>query len=126
MFFIGIFGIDTKQEEIRDVQNVICKACGLLTSYKLIKTYNLFHFFFIPFIKWNKRYYVISRCCNQVFELSVQKGQELEKGNDVFINDEDLKPLYNEYNYGYNICPNCKREVDLSFSYCPFCGVKLK
>lgn len=124
MFFIGVFGIETKQEEIKDIQNVICKGCGSLTSYRLIKTYNLFHFFFIPIIKWSKRYFLISRCCNSAFEILSEKGEQLERGMDIPLNDDDLKPLYNDYSY--NLCPNCKREVDLSFMYCPFCGTRLR
>ncbi|SKA91246.1 zinc-ribbon family protein [Caloramator quimbayensis] len=124
MFFIGIFGIETKQEEIKDIQNVICKACGAMTSFRLIKTYNVFHFFFIPIIKWSKKYYIISRCCNRPFEIPIEKGEEIERGRDIPLNDEDLRPLYN--NYDYNICPNCKNEVDNNFIYCPYCGNKLR
>ncbi|WDU84592.1 hypothetical protein [Caloramator sp. Dgby_cultured_2] len=28
-----------------------------MSSYKLIKQYNMFHFFFIPVFKWNIRYF---------------------------------------------------------------------
>ncbi|MCS4517513.1 hypothetical protein JTS93_21570 [Clostridium botulinum] len=44
MFFFGIFGINTKQEEVEDFENLVCKKCDILSRYTVIKTYNVFHF----------------------------------------------------------------------------------
>jgi hypothetical protein len=128
LFFFGIFGVDTKEYEIRDIQNVICKSCGSMTSYRLIKTYSRFHFFFIPLFKWSEKYYLISRCCNSVFEIPVELGKEFEGGSNVSINDNDLSPVYNDYIYGYGgvTCPSCHAVLEHNFSYCPYCGTKLK
>lgn len=126
MFFIGIFGIETKQKEIRDVQNMICKACGSMTSLRLIKTYNYFHFFFIPLFRWGTRYFLISRCCNAMFEISKELGAELEGGRDVPLGDDDLRPVYGNYGCDYLTCPGCRKPVDESFMYCPYCGTKIK
>ncbi|SEF39839.1 zinc-ribbon family protein [Caloramator fervidus] len=123
MFFIGIFGIEPKEEEVKDINNIICKKCGRISSYKLIKQYNVFHFFFIPIYKWNKKYYLISRCCETIFEISTEYGQRLEKEDDIVINDYELHEI--TFNYWYKKCPNCLREVDVSYNYCPYCGEKI-
>lgn len=124
LFFIGIFGMETKEKEIRDIQNVICKACGQMTSYRLVKTYNYFHIFFIPLFKWGKKYYLISRCCNSMFEIPVELGEALEGGRDVPVRDEDLTPIH--HGYSLIICPSCRRHVDPEYSYCPYCGTRIR
>lgn len=126
MFFIGIFGVEERKKSIKFIQNIICKACGNMSSYELIKVYEVFHFFFIPIFKWNKRYYVVSRCCNSVFQIPLEIGEGLEEGKEINIEDSYLKEIYNQYNSGEIICCNCRNVVDSSFQYCPHCGSKLK
>ncbi|MDO6355858.1 zinc ribbon domain-containing protein [Caloramator sp. CAR-1] len=124
MFFIGIFGIETKQYEVKEVSNVICKKCGRMSSYKLIKQYNMFHFFFIPIFKWNIRYFLISRCCESIFEISMDYGKELERQKEPIINDNELTEL--NFDYGYlKKCPYCLAEIDTNYKYCPYCGHKI-
>lgn len=129
MFFFGIFGVESKEKEIRYIQNVICKACGSMTTYRLIKVYNFFHFFFIPLFRWGETYYIEARCCGAIFEVSKEKGKELESGKDVPLTDEDLRYV-NSNNYanvnGETICQGCRRSVNNSYSYCPYCGRKMR
>lgn len=126
MFFFGIFGIEGKEKEIRDVQNIICKTCSNMTSYKLLKTYNYFHFFFIPLFKWGVQYFLISRCCNTVFSIPMELGKKLEGGGDVYIREEDLTPLNNTFDYGEIVCPSCRSRVESKFRYCPYCGIRIR
>ena len=51
MFFIGVFGIDNKEKEIKILNNFCCKNCNESSETKLIKTYSFFHFFFLPLFK---------------------------------------------------------------------------
>ncbi|APC80546.1 hypothetical protein NPD2_1870 [Clostridium botulinum] len=44
MFFFGIFGINTKQEEVEDFENLVCKKCGILSRYTVIKPILFFIF----------------------------------------------------------------------------------
>lgn len=126
MFFIGIFGIDNKEKEVRDIQNKVCKSCGNMTSFKLIKSYSFFHFFFIPLFKWNIKYFLISRCCNSVFSIPNELGKELEGGRDATIREEAMTPINNFYGYDTIVCPSCKSIVEPRFSYCPYCGRRVK
>jgi hypothetical protein len=126
MFFIGIFGVETKEKELNDIQNIVCKACGSMSSYKFIKTYNQFHFFFIPLYKWGIKYYLISRCCRSTFEIPLVIGREIEEGRNVEIHEEDLINI-NTYN-GSNsmLCPSCKNYIEPHYKYCPHCGTNMK
>lgn len=126
MFFIGIFGIEEKHKEIRNIQNVVCKGCQRMTTYQLIEKYNFFHFFFIPIFKWNYRYYLKCRSCTVVFEIPKELGERLKLGENPVINDMDLNPVFRGENYKTRIrCSNCGSEMEMGFQYCPHCGYKL-
>lgn len=127
MFFIGIFGIESRSKEIREIQNIICKNCKAMSVYKLVKNYSYFQFFFIPIFKWNIRYYLISRCCSTVFEIPKEIGEALEEGKNIQINDLDLKEVQSGNTYNEKkVCPHCGRQIDEEFPYCPYCGKKIR
>ena len=50
MFFIGVFGIEDKEKEIKIIRNFQCKNCSISNGGKINKTFTYFHFFFIPII----------------------------------------------------------------------------
>lgn len=126
MFFFGIFGIQNKEKEIADLPKVQCRDCSNSHGGKLIKTYNYFHFFFIPLIKWNEKYFVICRGCNSIYEISKEKGKDIENGADANITYWDLKPVdTGGYSARADRCGNCGREIKHDFEYCPYCGKKL-
>ena len=54
MFFIGIFGIDKKNEEIKALHDTECRECSG-HSCTLYREYYRFHFFFIPLITWGRK-----------------------------------------------------------------------
>jgi len=123
MFFIGIFGIEHKEKVVKENKNFFCKECNLERKGRIIKSYDYFHFFFIPLFKWNISYYVICSNCNTIYELTVEKGKEIEKRNDD-ITYWDIKQIYNTNKV--KVCPECKYEYESEFNYCPNCGHKLK
>lgn len=126
MFFIGVFGIEEKYKEIRNIQNMICKDCERMTTYELIEIYSFFHFFFIPIFRWNYRYYLKCRSCNAVFQIPKALGESLKMGENSPINNGDLNYAFREENVtSITECNNCGREVDRKFQYCPHCGHKL-
>jgi len=129
MFFIGIFGIQNKDKEIKYLNNISCNSCNEESGAKLIKTYSFFHFFFIPLFKWNERYYVICSNCSTVFEIPKEKGKRIENGEDVEITYWDLKNTETRYySDGYTVsnrCSYCGNMVEPHFQFCPYCGRKL-
>lgn len=128
MFFIGIFGIENKQKEIKILKNIYCKKCNENLSGKLIKIFNCFHFFFIPVFRWNEHFYFICNRCNSVYEIPKEKGNKIEKGESIDITYWDLNPIeikYDSYEK-INRCSNCGKILKDDFRYCPYCGTKLK
>ncbi|GAA0177687.1 zinc ribbon domain-containing protein [Clostridium sediminicola] len=129
MFIFGVFGAGTKEKEIKDIQNIICKRCNSMSVYKLSKSYNYFHLFFIPVFTWGNKYYLKSRCCKTIFELNSEIGKDLEKGESLVIKNDDMIEVYSENdNYTRRVnnikCRGCGREIDLSYTFCPHCGYK--
>ncbi|GAA0717521.1 zinc ribbon domain-containing protein [Clostridium malenominatum] len=124
MFFFGIMGIEERKKSIKYIQNIICKSCEVMSSYELIKIYTIFHFFFIPLAKFNKKYYIVSRCCDSVFLLASDIGERIENGENIHIEDSYLKEVHVNRNRK-NVCNSCGREIDETFQFCPHCGGKL-
>ncbi|WDC84641.1 zinc-ribbon domain-containing protein [Caloramator sp. mosi_1] len=106
MFFIGIFGVEGKEEHIGDLNGRVCKVCGQYTTYRVYKRYSYFHFFFIKLFRFDEHYYAISRCCNRIFEIQKEVGRKFELKEIYDIDDNDLKEIYNPY--AEKVCPNCK------------------
>lgn len=125
MFFIGIFGIDRAQKEIAVQNNVTCVACGRMTRYRVSKTYNYFHVFFIPTFRWHIRYFVQADDCGHVFELDQEIGRQFQSGGNPFIRPEQLSPLGGTSDSLPQTCSYCGQEMASTFRYCPYCGKKL-
>ena len=130
MFFIGVFGIEHKQKEIKMIDNFSCKNCHFNSRGKLIKEYSFFHFFFIPLFKWNEYYYIICSNCNAIYNISKEKGKSAERGEDVNITYWDLS----ESNYNFNntnkentrYCSSCGNKININDQFCPNCGKEIQ
>ncbi len=128
MFFIGIFGIDSKEKEIKTFSNIVCPDCGRLTSAVFYTTYTYFHIFFIPTFRWNRKYFIKLRCCGAVYEVPEEYAQQLRET--ATIDFSRLKKVssgfgaFGGFEDTYARCKNCGRTFDNSYSYCPHCGTK--
>jgi phosphoribosylformylglycinamidine (FGAM) synthase-like amidotransferase family enzyme len=132
MFFIGIFGIENKDKEIKDLNNFNCKKCNSTVQGKLIKNFDFFHFFFIPLFKWNEKYYVLCNRCKCLYSIPKEKGKAIENGEEINITYWDLQEVYSENNINFNnsshdikICSSCGKQVKRDFRYCPYCGKEI-
>lgn len=119
MFFFGIFGIQDKEKILRNFSGIVCPNCDKLSRAELITSYRYLHFFFIPVFKWNKKYYVLLRCCKSLYEANEMYAQELKTSDDI-----DFSKLY-KVTTPDNICPGCGNYINPAFNYCPFCGQQL-
>lgn len=124
MFFIGVFGVESKEKIIKELNNLECKKCLHNLSGNLIKRYTYFHFFFIPIFKWNEEYFIICNNCSCLYRIAKEKGKNIELGKEENITYWDLNDEV--YNHNENICNNCKIKVHSEYQYCPYCGNKLK
>ena len=124
MFFV--FGINNQFKELNINQNIFCNVCGNYGHYKAFVTYMVFSIFFIPIIKWNKKYYLQTSCCDTVYEINKDTGKKLELEKDISIYEEDIIDVkhYGSINHK-KICSNCQNQIEHDFLYCPICGKKL-
>lgn len=129
MFFVGIFGIESKEKQVRELDKIYCGTCLTDTKGVLIKRYDYFHFFFIPLFRWNEKYFVVCKRCNSIYEVSKEKGKELERGSLDYVSKEDMTLVQEGQVYGKRalkrVCPHCGKTVEGDYSYCPYCGSKL-
>ncbi len=148
MFFI--MGINTGQKELSSHQLVICGVCGGYGRYQVFMTYTSLSLFFIPVLKWGRRYYVTMSCCKTVYELAPEMGRRIARGEQVEITPADLTLVKTGHretwsvgtgnspetghsdNWSGNpagrrrVCSNCGYETEEEFSYCPKCGRELR
>ena len=114
MFFIGILGIGSKEEEKKlkfEMENCI--------NPTMIKQYQMFHFFFIPIFKWNRKYFI--KCANyKVLELTDVAGREIWDGLRDEVSYWDYKVVYEEKR-----CLHCGTVLNNEYDYCPKCGTKI-
>ena len=119
MFFI--MGINDGRKDFDFSQMMICDACGAYGRYTLFMTYTVLSLFFIPCLKWNKRYYVQSSCCGALFELDGEVGRRIASGEDVEILPEHLTRVGGGTG-GAKRCNRCGYATNEDFDFCPKCG----
>ena len=121
MFFIGIFGIETKNVELKRLAPTMCKHCRGVEAFNLFKHYHQFHFFFIPLFKWKVEYYIVCEACQLIATIPTEKGQALEMGEPVELTLWDQEIVY-EPSQIKRRCHQCQEIIDPTYQYCPHCG----
>lgn len=124
MFFIC--GVNSGQKELKFNQLVICGQCGSYGRYQVFMTYMCLSLFFIPVLKWGKRYYVKMSCCGSVYELDSDTGKRIARGEALEIMASDLTLVQggSQQTAGIKQCKNCGYQTNEDFEYCPKCGTK--
>lgn len=118
-----LFGTSSKEKKLDFTQSIVCSNCGAHGKYEAFMTYSIFTIFFIPILKWNKKFYIISKCCGSSYRLKDNIGRSIERGENININESDLDLI----NMNYTItCSNCEFVIEDGFEYCPKCGEKIK
>jgi hypothetical protein len=115
-----IFGIMQGEKRLDFVQTTVCACCGGYGRYEVYMTYMCFSLFFIPIIKWSKRYYVKTTCCHAACEIDRELGERIRKGQVTEIRENDLH--FDCHRDTVKRCGNCGYETGEDFQYCPKCG----
>ncbi|MGD9566718.1 MAG: zinc ribbon domain-containing protein [Sedimentibacter sp.] len=126
MFFIA--GVYPKRMELDYYEPIMCNCCTKYGRYEAFMEYKVFSLFFIPLIKFGKKFYARTTCCNTLYQIkNKEKGLMMERGqgHNVFLKEEDLVLLHKGTSC-IEKCPNCGYEVIGEFKYCPNCGKPLK
>ena len=101
----------------------VCGRCGRYGRYQVYMTYMCLSLFFIPILKWNKKYYARTTCCQTVYELDPEVGRRIARGEELEIRQEDLEPVSRGWQSGrVKRCPNCGYTTEEDFTFCPKCG----
>ena len=118
MFFI--MGLSDKQDKLDFIQTAICPSCGSYGRIEVYCVYSYFSLFFIPLIKWNRRYFIKMSCCGMGCELDKETGDAIRKGERSYIDPSILNMRH------VRCCKNCGYiPHDESFEFCPKCGCKI-
>lgn len=125
MFFIMGITNGKKELEYDSGGMNICKSCGVYGRYKVFCTYMCLSIFFIPTVKWSKRYFVECSSCGTVFEMEKEIGKKIEHGENVAISSEHIKASTSYSGTQYKKCFNCGYMTEPDFDYCPRCGNRL-
>ena len=108
-----IMGITQGRKEFDINQLMTCSLCGAYGSFRVFMTYTVLSLFFIPTLKWGKRYYV-----------DPEVGKRIARGEEVQIRQDDLTRVTNGGRFA-KTCRNCGYTTDEDFEYCPKCGNRL-
>ena len=131
MFFI--IGVNYGQKQLDYNKLVICGRCGGYGRYQVYMTYMCLSLFFIPILRWGRRYYVRMSCCDTVYELNPELGRRIARGEQPELGPSDLTMVKegrrNQWQPSTGrkrICTNCGYETEEDFTYCPKCGGRLE
>lgn len=125
MFFI--MGINNGQKELNyDSGGMnICKNCGAYCRYRIYCTYMCLSLFFIPVLKWSKKYYAECSSCGTVFSLKNEIGKKIERGEHITLSSDDFESTADFNNMQTKVCNICGYIASPDFDYCPKCGARL-
>lgn len=118
-----IMGISQKKKKLNFDQLVICKCCGKYGHLEIFLTYSYFMLFFLPIVKWNKRYYVKMSCCSAVDEINTELGRAVEKGEITALNLDAFDCGTKEQSRSY--CSDCGFSTTKDYQFCPKCGKEM-
>ncbi len=112
-----MIGVNDGQNALYYEKLVYFTHLGRAVNVTVFVTFTQLLLFFIPTVKWNKRYYV-QLPNGEVFELNAEVGRAVERGRDVDITEKDC--------FQSSRCPHCGYPIVDDFDYCPKCGKPLK
>ena len=118
-FMLGI--VDRNRDIPYDGEMFICPQCGAYGRYRVFMTYTVLLLFFIPTLRWNKRYFVASSCCETIYELDPEIGKRISSGENVSILPEHLHVVRNGRKPEKR-CSSCGYQTAEDFEFCPKCG----
>lgn len=78
MFFI--MGVSQGQKKLNFDQLIVCGRCGRYGHLEVYMVYSYLSLFFIPVLKWGRRYYVRTTCCNASVEHGCRAGKKIQRG----------------------------------------------
>lgn len=120
MFFI--IGVQGEEKKLEFSQLCTCKACGRYGRYEVYRFCSVLTLFFLPVLRWGKRYEVRESGCGARCALDPELGRRIERGEGAELRDEDLpfraRPAARR-------CARCGFETNEAYEFCPMCAERL-
>lgn len=122
MFLLA--GVENRSKNLQfyDDEMHVCKRCGNECNYEFVLFYDVLKVFLLPLIRWKKKYYAKSSCCQTYFLIPEKVGYLISKGRLKIIRDMDIQ--YSGESDFYKHCSFCNYESPHQYNYCPRCGRK--
>lgn len=124
VFMFFIMGISQKEKKLKFSELKICKCCGKYGRMEVFVTYTYLMLFFVPIIKWNKRYIVRMGCCGSTANLAPEIGKKIEQGQLESLDEDKLN--FEHYENHAKYCSECGYTTMEDFQFCPKCGKSFK
>ncbi len=118
MFFI--MGISQGEKKLDVNQTIVCRSCGKYGRIEAYMVYSYLSLFFIPVLKWNRRYFVKTSCCSTMVPISNELGEQLRRGEHTYIPEDIIPDTWQGQQIKH--CARCGYETEENFQYCPKCG----
>ena len=116
MFFI--MSVTEKCEQLNYHEVTECPVCGKFGAAEVYMTYSCFSMFFLPLVKFNRRYQVRMNCCGAGAALPKETGEAIRAGGGITVPPE----VFDKMVKGKRTCPNCGFSTSEDYDFCPYCG----
>ena len=123
MFFI--MGVSQGQKKLNFDQLIVCGRCGRYGHLEVYMVYSYLSLFFIPVLKWGRRYYVRTTCCNASVELDAELGRKIQRGEIPSLPENIIPDSPAMLQSGRKRCASCGFETEEDYQFCPKCGREL-
>lgn len=77
---IFFYGWGTKADKKEVYNQNFCPTCNTVVPFHAVIQYDYFSLFFIPIIKWNKRYYMECPYCGNAHAISKETYLQIKEG----------------------------------------------
>ncbi len=117
MFFVGIFCVLPEEKKLGslEVDNYPGYAYGAKAD--LYRNASVFEFFFIPFFRFNKRYYLKFSDSSFLYLLDKEVAERaLREGSSINFYDLQAADVSDK------ACSQCGKPVEEGYLFCPWCG----
>lgn len=122
MFFI--MGVSQGRKKLNFDQLIICGHCGKYGHLEVYMVYSYLSLFFIPVLKWGRRYYVQTTCCETTVELEAEQGRQIARGEIASLPESIIPRTYEYQASSRKHCSSCGFETEEDYQFCPKCGAK--
>lgn len=122
MFFI--MGVSQGRKKLNFDQLIICGHCGKYGHLEVYMVYSYLSLFFIPVLKWGRRYYVQTTCCETAVELEAEQGRQIARGEITSLPESIIPRTYEYQASSRKYCSSCGFETEEDYQFCPKCGAK--